>query len=139
MILPKRFAPSSDVMLYSRQSIEASAIVLSGADGLNIANDTQIAGGGAVVTQPIYVAGFNWFKLVLQAGDVSASLVMLDPQDNATELYEYAMGSASNNGGISQLQLELHGMHTIKLKISNNSPSAVNSIGTIWGLVLSKI
>ena len=139
MILPKRFSPSFDVMTYSRQSIEGSAIILNGADGLNIADNTQVVGGGSVKTQPIYVSGFNFFELLVQAGDFNLSLVKLDPRDNFTELYELAMGSTVNNGGISKLSIEAHGLHTIKLKLSNNDPVNVSWIGSIYGFNLSKI
>lgn len=75
MILPKRFSPSFDVMTFSRQSIEGSAIILNGTDGLNIADNTQVTGGGSVKTQPIYVSGFNYFELVFKAGLFNVSLV----------------------------------------------------------------
>lgn len=138
MILPKRFAPSFDAMTFSRQSIEGSAIVLSGSDGLNIADSTQVTGGGSVKTQPIYVAGFNFFKLMFQAGTFAVSLVVLDPRDNATELYEEAMGSVADITAITRLTLELSGLHTIKVKFANQDPSNVSWIGSVYGLYLSK-
>lgn len=139
MILPKRFAPSFDAMTFSRQSIEGSAIILSGSDGLNIADNTQVTGGGSVKTQPIYVSGFNYFELVFKAGNFSVSLVKLDPRDNSTELYEVAMGSVPDIYSITRLAIELHGLHTVKLKLSNNDASSISWIETIYGLNLSKI
>lgn len=139
MILPKRFSPSFDVMTFSRQSIEGSAIILNGTDGLNIADNTQVTGGGSVKTQPIYVSGFNYFELVFKAGLFNVSLVKLDPRDNSTELYEIAMGSVADIFAITRLTLELHGLHTIKLKLSNTDPTNVSWIETIYGFNLSKI
>lgn len=143
MILPMRFAPSYDVQAFSRQTVEATAVVLNGTDGLNISPALTLAAAGSVKTQPIYVAGYNLFNVKLKGGGTDANIgviiVELDPTDNATELFEHGMGSTVDPFAIGVVEKILHGMHTIKLKFYNTSAVNTAVIDTIYGLRLATI
>ena len=141
MILPMRFAPGYDSMPQSRQTIEASAIVLNGADGLNLTLPYAIAPGAGVTTGAIYVAGFNYFTVLLMcgSGQLGVAIVTLDPNDNTTELHETSIGSTNGPGVTTRLEKEMHGLHTIKLKFFNSDVVNVSYISTLYGLYLSTI